>query len=86
MQDITLFTLPTCPKCKVIKMKLASAGVDYEECQDVAKMQNLGIEATPALLVGPDRNRKTHLIKNFAEINEFVSVMLNGHLERRQQA
>jgi glutaredoxin len=86
MQNITLFTLPTCPKCRVIKMKLTSAGVDFEECQDVVKMQNLGIETTPALLVGPDRSKGSHLIKNFAEINEFVTVMLNGQLERRHYA
>lgn len=73
MKDITIFTLPTCPKCRVIKTKLSSAGINYEECQDVERMQKLGIETTPALLIGPE-NR---LIKSFVEINEYVTVLCN---------
>lgn len=80
MKDITIFTLPTCPKCRVIKTKLTSAGAEFEECQDVEKMQKLGIETTPALLIGPE-NR---LIKSFVEINEYVTVLCNNALRRRQ--
>lgn len=69
MVNITIFTLPTCPKCRVIKTKLSSAGVEFEECQDVDRMRELGIRSTPALLIGPE-NR---IIRDFAEINSFVN-------------
>ena len=79
MKNITIFTLPTCPKCRVIKAKLTSAGAEFEECQDVERMQKLGIESTPALLIGPE-NR---LIKSFVEINEYVTVLCNKSAERK---
>lgn len=44
---MTLYSLPTCPKCKVVKAKLAAAGIEYTECQDLAEMEALGIKSAP---------------------------------------
>lgn len=71
MDKITIFTLPTCPKCKVIKAKLTAAGVEFNECQEVERMQNLGIRSTPALLIGPEEGGQ--VIKNFPDINAYVN-------------
>ena len=72
MDKITIYTMPTCPKCKVMKMKLDSAGIKFEECQDISEMQKLGIRSAPALLIGPDPE-KGKLYKNYTEINSVVN-------------
>lgn len=38
-----------CPKCKVLKMKLDQKKISYTECNDVEKMEELGISAVPML-------------------------------------
>lgn len=48
---ITVYTQPGCGKCKVLKAKLQQKGMDYEESQDVDKMQSLGIQSLPAMQV-----------------------------------
>lgn len=47
-----LYSLPTCPKCKVVKAKLASAGIEYEECQDLAEMEKYGLKSAPYMRNG----------------------------------
>ena len=46
---ITVYTSPTCGKCKVLKAKLAQKEIPYQESQDVAKMESLGIQSLPAM-------------------------------------
>ena len=48
---VTIYTTPTCPKCKVLKGKMESKGVEYSECQDVDKMISMGISTVPWLEV-----------------------------------
>jgi glutaredoxin len=47
-----LYSLPTCPKCKVVKAKLASAGIEYEECQDLAEMEKYELKSAPYMRNG----------------------------------
>lgn len=44
-----LHTTETCPKCKVVKMKLEQAGLEVEINQDISKMETLGIQQVPVL-------------------------------------
>lgn len=44
---ITVFTSPTCPKCKILKSKLKEKGIKFEESQDYGRMQ--GLMSLPAL-------------------------------------
>lgn len=46
---MTVYTSPTCGKCKVLKAKLSQAGLPFEECQDVPVMEQLGIQSLPVL-------------------------------------
>ncbi len=48
---ITIYSTPTCPRCKVLKTKLAQKGIEYEECMDENKMQELGILSVPVVAV-----------------------------------
>ena len=40
-----------CPKCKVLKMKLEKKGIEYTECHDMGKMQEMGLKSLPVLEV-----------------------------------
>ena len=48
---VTIYTTPTCPKCQVLKKKMADKGIEYVECQDVNKMLEMGINTVPWLEV-----------------------------------
>lgn len=43
-----------CPKCGILKKKLADKQIGYTEENDVEKMLALGIETVPVLRVGND--------------------------------
>lgn len=40
-----------CPKCRILMTKMEQKGLKYEECQDVSKMESLGIQSLPVLEV-----------------------------------
>ena len=45
--NMILFTTPTCPKCKVVKMKLEKAGIPYTVNENLAEAEALGIKSVP---------------------------------------
>lgn len=48
---VVLYKGATCPKCKVIAMKLDKAGIPYETNMDADYMISLGIKTIPTLEV-----------------------------------
>ena len=40
-----------CPRCEILKKKLDEAGISYSVCDDLQKMEALGIEYAPVLAV-----------------------------------
>ena len=60
-----LYTTPTCPKCKVIKMKLDKAGLVYTVVEDMDQMQMLGIKSVPVM-------QKDGQLLDFNEIIKFI--------------
>ena len=44
-----LYSSSTCPKCKVLKMKLDKAGVQYTVNENIEDMEKLGIKSIPYL-------------------------------------
>jgi predicted DsbA family dithiol-disulfide isomerase len=50
--NIVLYSSPTCPKCKVLKAKLAQAKIDYDDVEDIAYMTSIGIRSIPRLKAG----------------------------------
>ena len=51
MKDIYILYSTGCPKCEVLKKKLAEKGIQYTENNSVDEMLKLGIEAIPVLKV-----------------------------------
>ena len=52
---ITVYTKEGCPKCKILKMKLAKKGIEYTEFTDVDAMVAMGIRSCPQLEVDGER-------------------------------
>ena len=48
---VTLYKSPTCPQCKVLKMKLEKKGIPFEEINDEAIMAQRGVKSIPQLEV-----------------------------------
>ena len=46
---MTVFSSATCPKCKVLKMKLDKAGFIYEVNENIEEAAALGIKTLPYL-------------------------------------
>lgn len=46
---IKLYSQPSCGQCKLVHMMLDKANIAYEDCQDVNKMIEMGINHTPTL-------------------------------------
>lgn len=55
-----------CPKCKILKKKLAEKNIDYTENQNVEEMVALGIDQVPVLKIDGE-------IMKFKEAVEWVN-------------
>ena len=52
---ITIYTTPTCPKCKILKKKLQEKGIEYQEFNDEDEMQRMGILSVPVMDVDGEK-------------------------------
>ena len=48
---ITVYSSSTCPKCKVLKMKLDKAGIEYQVNENIEEMSALGIKTIPMMQI-----------------------------------
>lgn len=46
---IEIFSTQTCPRCKILKEKMKSKGIEFIENQDEEEMKKLGIMSVPVL-------------------------------------
>lgn len=46
---ILLYTSPTCPTCKMIKMKLNNKQIQFEETHDIQPLMEKGIQRLPVM-------------------------------------
>lgn len=65
MNKLTLFSTG-CPRCKVLKQKLQSKNIEYDEVTSVDDMLALGITEVPVLNVGGE-------LLNFLRAVEWVN-------------
>ena len=64
---VKIYTLDTCPKCKILKEKLNSKNISYEEVTDVDIMISLNISSVPVL----ELEDGSYL--NFSEANKWIN-------------
>ena len=65
MEKVILYKTLTCPKCKVLTMKLDTAKIEYEVVTDIKVMEAKGFKEAPKLEVG-DR------VMNFKEAIDWL--------------
>ena len=46
---VTIYTVPGCSKCALLKRKAAELGIKYEESQDVNEVVNAGFRSAPVM-------------------------------------
>jgi len=63
---IKVYTTEICPKCKILKVKLAGKNVEYEEILDVNEMSGLGIRTVPVMMIDGE-------LMNFGEAIKWVN-------------
>lgn len=63
---MTIYTTPTCDRCKVLKKKMAAKGIEFTEVQDAEVMKEKGISFVPVLEV-EDK------LLEFGEANSFIN-------------
>lgn len=63
---ITIYTTETCPRCKILKMKLQSKNIEYVENHNEEEMKELGIMSVPYMKVDDK-------LMDFAEANAWIN-------------
>ena len=64
---VKIYTTDTCPRCKVLKVKLESKGIDYEEITDVSEIEKLGILSVPYMQIDDGE------LMDFATANNWIN-------------
>lgn len=63
---VTLYSTETCPKCRVLGIKMDSKGIQYEKNMNVEEMVQKGISTVPWLEVDEK-------MMDFNEANEWIN-------------
>ena len=64
---MVLYTKQDCPLCSVIKVKLGIAEIPYETCTSEEKMEELGIDPLPVLVLDDGTKLGFKQILNYIE-------------------
>lgn len=66
---VTIYTLPTCGTCRMIKMKMQQKNIPYQESNDINSLQEkINVERVPVLKI----NDETFLTTP-TEINQWIN-------------
>lgn len=65
---MTLYTLPTCGKCKMIKSKLKKKGIPFKMCDDIKVLETKNIRGVPVLELEDGTT-----LYSLSEINSYVN-------------
>jgi glutaredoxin len=64
---VKIYTTDTCPRCKVLKIKMDEKGIPYESITDVKEIQKLGIMSVPYMQVDDGE------LMDFATANTWIN-------------
>lgn len=64
---VKIYTTDTCPRCKVLKVKMDAKGIPYESIIDVDEIQRLGIMSVPYMQVDDGE------LMDFATANAWIN-------------
>lgn len=66
VRKLTLYTTPSCPRCKVLKMKLDKKNLEYNEISDVDVLLSKGIKQAPVLEINGE-------LLNMSQANDYIN-------------
>ena len=64
---VKIYTTDTCPRCKVLKVKMDAKEIPYESITDVDEIQRLGIMSVPYMQVDDGE------LMDFATANAWIN-------------
>jgi len=64
---VKIYTTDTCPRCKVLKVKMDAKGIPYESITDVDEIQRLGIMSVPYMQIDDGE------LMDFATANAWIN-------------
>ena len=73
---ITFYSKPGCPLCKVLRMKMDAANIEYKHIEDEDAMVALGVKSAPVLIVEGAMHCGPEAIKWF---NNWIKENANGN-------
>lgn len=65
---IKIYTLPLCPKCNIIKEKMKSKNILFEEISEEKIIEEKGFVFLPVI-----ETKEGDLITSFSEINKYIN-------------
>ncbi len=65
--EVTIYSLPTCPKCQILKTKLSAKNVSYKEISDIDVLQQEGIQYVPQMKI------EDSLLMDFVQANAWIN-------------
>lgn len=66
MDNVILYSTPTCPNCAVLRKKMTSKNIPFVDNQSTEEMEALNITRVPALKVGDE-------IMDFGKANKWIN-------------
>ena len=75
---MTLYTLPTCGKCRMIKSKLEKKGIPFKMCDDVKILETKNFRGVPVLELEDGTNFEYYDEKILLRYNCRVGCCLSG--------
>lgn len=72
MQNITVYSLPNCPRCMVLKTKLKHKDISYNLVSDEKVLEEKGITLVPVMAVNGELMNFTEAIAWIKEQQEVV--------------
>lgn len=66
VRKLTLYTTESCPRCKVLKMKLDKKNIKYDEVSDVDVLVSKGIKQAPVLEIDGE-------FLNLSQANDYIN-------------
>lgn len=66
VRKLILYTAESCPRCKVLKMKLDKKNIEYTEVSDVEVLLSKGIKQAPILEIDGE-------FLNLSQANDYIN-------------
>ena len=68
---VTIYTTATCPRCRILKEKMDTKGIEYQESSNIDLLLEKGIQSVPVLEVEGE-------LFSFKDANDWINDYVKG--------